>query len=147
MNQEVYNELVEKANEQQQKMEQDIPVNLCANKYLNCALDCMEYMDHNYSIDLDCSDISLEVIDILLENAHEAVKEDAFEQKDAFVTMIAGYVGITFQRAFGGEFVYDEEGEALNINTNHLHLVEVIDQCIQENKKITEYFAMVKENL
>lgn len=147
MNQEVYNELVEKANEQQKNMENDIPVNLCANKYLNCALDCMEYMDHNYSIDLDCSDISLEVIDILLENAHEAVKEEAFDQKDAFVAMIAGYVGMTMQRAFGGDFVYDEDGEALNLNTNHLHLLEVIDDCIMNNRKISEYYTMIKDNL
>ena len=116
-------------------------------KYLNNCLDCMEYMDQCYDIDLDCSDVSLEVIDILFKNANEAYKEESFDNLDVFVDMFSGYVGMVFKNAFGGNFIYDETGEALNVNTNHIYISQDVRKCITENLKISDLFKQYQELL
>ena len=77
MHVEIYTRLVEECNRQTKALnEEGSSVNMIEFKYLSNCLDCMEYMDKYYSIDLDCSEVSLEVIDIMFENAHEAYLEN-----------------------------------------------------------------------
>ena len=148
MNIEVYERLVKECNRQTQALNSNGEgINLIEYKYLTNCLDCMEYMEKYYSIDLDCSEVSLEVIDIMFENAHEAYLENEFDHLDLFVEMFSGYVGMVFKNAFGGDFVYDEKNEALNVNTNHLYIDEDVRSCIVEGGKISEKFDAYKEVL
>lgn len=146
MHVEIYTKLVEECNRQTKALnEEGSTVNLVEYKYLSNCLDCMEYMDKFYNIDLDCSNISLEVIDIMFENAHEAYLENEFDNLDLFIDMFSGYVGMVYKNAFGGNFVYDEIGEALNINTNHIYVNNEVRNCIVNGTKISDYFNHVKE--
>lgn len=148
MNVEVYTRLVEECNRQTKLLnEEGNTINMVEYKYLTNCLDCMEYMEQSYNIDLDCSDVSLEVIDILFSHAYEAYKEDSFDNLDIFVDMFSGYVGMVFKNTFGGNFVYDETGEALNVNTNHIYISQDVHKCITENMKISELFKQYQELL
>ena len=148
MNVEVYTRLVEECNRQTKLLnEEGNTINMVEYKYLTNCLDCMEYMEQSYNIDLDCSDVSLEVIDILFENAYEAYQEGSFDNLDVFVDMFGGYVGMVFKNAFGGQFVYDEAGEALNVNTNHIYIHQDVRKCITENIKISDLFKQYQELL
>ncbi|MGN1344468.1 MAG: hypothetical protein ACI4U3_07800 [Traorella sp.] len=148
MNKEVYERLVKECNRQSEMLNSDGQgINLVEFKYLNNCLDCMEYMDNCYSIDLDCSEISLEVMDIMFENAHEAYLENELEHVDLFIEMFSGYVGMVYKNILGGNFVYDENNEALNVNTNHIYVNEDIKACIFEGKKVSEQFKVYKEVL
>lgn len=145
MNKSVYERLVIEYNRQSKALnEENESVNLCEYKYLTNCLDCMEYMDQNYKIDLDCSEVSLEVIDILFENAHIAYKEGNFDHLDLFVDMFSGYVAMVFKNELGGEFVYDEHGEALDIQSNPLYIHEMVRCCIVSNLKIEDEFMKIK---
>ena len=146
MHVEIYTRLVEECNRQTKALnEEGSTVNLIEYKYLSNCLDCMEYMDKYYSIDLDCSEVSLEVIDIMFKNAHEAYLENEFDHLDLFVDMFGGYVGMVIKNEFGGNFVYDETGEALNINTNHIYVNQEVRNCILNGNKIEDYFKYLKE--
>ena len=148
MHVEIYTKLVEECNRQTKALnEEGNSVNLIEFKYLSNCLDCMEYMDKYYSIDLDCSEISLEVIDIMFDNAHEAYLENEFDNLDLFVDMFGGYVGMVYKNEFGGEFVYDETGEALNVNTNHIYVDRDVRNCIVNGNKILDCFNAYKEVL
>lgn len=148
MNQLVYERLVKEYNRQCEAYNhEEDGINLIEYKYLSNCLDTMEYMDHNYSIDLDCSAISLEVLDILFENAHEAYQEGTLDQSDLFIEMFSGYVGMVYKNELGGDYVYDESGEALNIQTHHVYPREDVEQCIFHGNKISELFKELKENL
>lgn len=146
MHVEVYTRLVNECNRQTKALNEDgNTVNLIEYKYLSNCLDCMEYMDKFYSIDLDCSEVSLEVIDIMFENAHEAYLDNEFDNLDLFVDMFSGYVSMVIKNEFGGNFVYDETGEALNINTNHIYVNQEVRKCIVNGNKIEDYFKYLKE--
>jgi len=146
MHVEIYTRLVNECNRQTKALNEDgNTVNLIEYKYLSNCLDCMEYMDKYYSIDLDCSEVSLEVIDIMLKNAHEAYLDNEFDNLDLFVDMFAGYVSMVIKNEFGGNFVYDETGEALNINTNHIYVNQEVKKCIVNGNKIEDYFKYLKE--
>lgn len=148
MNVEVYTRLVNECNRQTKALnEEGNTVNLVEYKYLSNCLDCMEYMETNYSIDLDCSEVSLEILDILFQNAHEAYEEGSFDNLDLFVEMFSGYVGMVYKNEFGGEFVYDETSEALNVHTNHIYVHEDVKKCILENIKISDIFKSYQEML
>ncbi len=148
MNIEVYTRLVDECNRQTKLLnEEGSTINMIEYKYLNNCLDCMEYMEKTYNIDLDCSDVSLEVIDILFSHAYDAYKEDSFDNLDIFVDMFSGYVGMVFKNTFGGNFVYDETGEALNVNTNHIYINQDVHKCITENLKISDLFKQYQELL
>lgn len=148
MNNSIYIRLVEECNRQHEALQSDSQtVNLVEHKMLSNCLDCMEYMDKNYSIDLDCSEVSLEVIDIMFENAHEAYMSEEFDYFDLFTEMFAGYVAMVIKNELGGNFVYDENGEALNLYTNHIDVHALVKKCIVENKKISEQFKGIKEAL
>lgn len=146
MNVEVYTRLVDECNRQTKLLnEEGNTINMVEYKYLSNCLDCMEYMEKCYNIDLDCSSVSLEVIDILFENAHEAYKDGSFDNLDIFVDMFGGYVGMVFKNEFGGQFVYDEIGEALNVNSNHIYIHQDVHKCITENIKISNLFKQYQE--
>lgn len=148
MNVEVYTRLVEECNRQTKALnEEGNTINMVEYKYLTNCLDCMEYMEQSYNIDLDCSSVSLEVIDILFENAYEAYQEGSFDNLDIFVDMFSGYVGMVFKNTFGGQFVYDENSEALNVNTNHIYIQQDVYKCITENIKISQLFKQYQELL
>lgn len=146
MNVEVYTRLVEEANRQTKALnEESNTINMVEYKYLTNCLDCMEYMEQSYNIDLDCSSVSLEVLDILFENAHDAYEEGSFDNLDIFVEMFSGYVGMVYKNEFGGQFVYDETGEALNIDSNHIYVSDDVRNCILKNIKISKIFNQYKE--
>lgn len=148
MNQPIYERLVIEYNRQVASLQNDEGcVNLCEYKYLTNCLDCMEYMDQNYSIDLDCSEISLEVIDMFFENARIAYQEGSLDHIDLFIDMFAGYVAMVFKNEFGGEFVYDDHGEALDIQSNPLYIKEMVSNCLKYENKIKEEFVKIKELL
>ena len=148
MNNQIYERLVKEYNRQSQALnEEGQGINLIEYKYLSNCLDCLEYMDHNYSIDLDCSGVSLEVLDILFDHAYEAYKEGSFDHADLFVDMFSGYVGMVYKNEFGGEFAYDESDEILNICSNHVYPKKDIEECVFFGRKITKIFQKIKEDL
>lgn len=148
MNQKIYEKLVKEFNDQTEKLHQEGKViNLVEYKYLSNCLDCMEYMDENFKIDLDCSAVSLEVLDILFENAYEALQEGSLENVDRFIDMMSGYIGMVYKNEWGGDYVYDEQSEALNVSSNHLYPKKDVEECIYHHKKISELFQMIGEYL
>lgn len=145
MNHVIYERLVKEYNKQVVSLQNDEGcINLCEHKYLTNCLDCMEYMDQNYSIDLDCSAISLEVIDMFFENARIAYQEGSLDHIDLFIDMFAGYVAMVIKNEFGGEFVYDDQGEALDIQSNPLYIKEMVRNCIEHENKISDEFSKIK---
>lgn len=148
MNQQIYERLVLIFNEQEKNLHsEDQGVNLIEHKALSNCLDCMEYMDANYSIDLDCSSISLEVIDLFLKRAKEAHDEGTLDHTDMFLEMLSGYVAMVMKNEVGGEFVYDENGESLDIHSNPIYFNEMVKTCFLRGESILEKWKEVKENL
>lgn len=148
MNQQIYERLVLVFNEQEKNLHsEDQGVNLIEHKVLSNCLDCMEYMDANYSIDLDCSNISLEVIDLFLKRAKEAHDEGTLDHADMFLEMLSGYVAMVMKNEVGGEFVYDENGESLDIHSNPIYFNEMVKTCFLRGESILEKWKEVKENL
>lgn len=148
MNAQIYERLVHEYNRQSQLLKEECAgINLLEYHYLSNCLDCMEYMDKYYQIDLDCSAISLEVLDVMFDHAHAAIEENSFDHAEVFVEMFSGYVGMVYKNELGGEFVYDETGEALNCQTNHLYPKKDVEACIYHHQKITTHFQQIKEML
>lgn len=104
-------------------------------------------MDANYSIDLDCSSISLEVIDLFLKRAKEAHDEGTLDHTDMFLEMLSGYVAMVMKNEVGGEFVYDENEESLDIHSNPIYFNEMVKTCFLRGESILEKWKEVKENL
>lgn len=145
MNLEVYEPLRDLFLNQKEALEtQSGSVNLVEHKALGNCLNCMEYME-NYHIDLDLSEISLEVVDIMLKAAHDALEEDEFDHLDKYVEMFAGYVSMVIATNLKGEFAYNDEGETLYLNGNHLRIEETVHQCIINNTSILAYYQTCKQ--
>lgn len=148
MNRFVYERLVNEYNRQSKALNENHEgINLIEYRYLSNCLDCMEYMDKYYQIDLDCSAVSLEVLDVMFEHAHEALKEGSFDHAEVFIDMFGGYVGMVYKNELGGDFVYDETGEALDCQTNHLYPKQDVENCIYQSTKISDQFRMIMKYL
>lgn len=144
MNFEVYEPLKELFIHQQEALKNhEGKVNLLEHKALGHCLDCMEYMEE-YHIDLDLSEISLEVVDIMLSAAHEAIEEDEFDQLDSYIEMFAGYTSMVIATQLKGEFAYNDEGETLYLDGNHLHINQVISDCIKNDTSFLAYYQTLK---
>lgn len=144
MNFEVYEPLRDLFLNQKEALEtQSGKVNLVEHKALGNCLNCMEYME-NYHIDLDLSEISLEVVDIMLKAAHDAIQEDEFDNLDRYIDMFAGYVSMVIVTNLKGEFAYNDEGETVYLEGNHLDIQDVVAQCIHQNTSVLEYYQTLK---
>ena len=145
MNFEIYEPLRDLFLNQKEALEtQSGKVNLVEHKALGNCLNCMEYME-NYHIDLDLSEISLEVVDIMLKAAHEAIEEDEFDHLDRYIDMFAGYVSMVIVTNLKGEFAYNDEGETVYLEGNHLNIQKIISHCIHQNTSVLAYYQTLKQ--
>lgn len=142
-----YNQLCETYQKQKDLLESgNTAINFCGYRYLAKGLDCIDYFEQNYEITLDLSMESLEMMDEWMHLIHEENQKEAFDYQP-FAEMITGYVSLVMDELFHGTWVYDDENEAYEINTNHIYLKESINELIKQDQTISEYIKEIQKYL
>lgn len=142
-----YEQLLEKFNKEREQLHQENqPINLCAHQYLAFGLDCIEYFAHNYQIVLDGSIQSLAYLDEWIHQVYLTYQAEIFDL-DPLAEMIAGYFSFLLDEQYQGNWVYDDEQEAYEINTHHFYLKDEVKRMMMEDKKISSLIEEINNYL
>lgn len=139
--------------ERRQLHEENTAVNMCSLQHLGYALDCMEFADENFGIELDVSEDSLGLIEEMMLAVNESYENDdlSLEHVDKFAEMFSGFVGLIILTYLGGEWVYTyEDGKeysVIDIDSNQIFLFDQIKACLiaGEEYSIAAFYDEIKQ--